>query len=209
MRLVFALLFALSAAACGGLFKTERSASTAYSLAVPTAPALSPQLTSVLIVHRPTAAPGLETERVVVAFPDGRTEPYAGVRFTAPVPELVQSALTESLRARGGWRAVVDERGDYGGQFRVQTEIREFTALAATPDSTPRVRVRLIGVVTRPHGGELLVPVAATGEAQASDLKQSAVIAAFDAALGAALAQYGEAIYAACAGAAPPQAPGH
>jgi cholesterol transport system auxiliary component len=203
MSRILVLLLALGLGACGNLFKTERPAATAYALSVPNAPALSPQLPSVLLVHRPSAAPGLDSDRVIVEFPDGRMEAYSGVRFAGPVTELVQAALTESLRARGGWRAVLDERGDIGGQFRVQTEVREFTARAASPEAAPRVRVRLTGVVARPHGGELLVPVTATGEVQASDFRQGAVIAAFDAALAAALTQYGDAIYAACAGAEP------
>ena len=204
MSRILVLLLAVALSACGGLFKTERPASTAYALSVPQAPALSPQLTSILLVHRPTAAPGLESDRIVVAFPDGRTESYAGIRFTAPVPALVQATLTESLRARDGWRAVLDERGEFGAQFRVQTEIREFTAHATGPEAPPLVRIRLIGIVARPRAGELLVPVAATGEAQASDFRQAAVVAAFNAALASALTQYGDAIHAACAGAAQP-----
>jgi ABC-type uncharacterized transport system auxiliary subunit len=200
MSRALVLVLAAVLGACGGLFKTERPAATTYALRPPPGPALSPQLTSVLLVHRPTATPGLESDRVVVAFPDGRTEAYSGVRFSAPVPEVVQAALAESLRARAGWRAVLDERGDIGGQFRVQTEILEFTAHAANPESAPRVRVRLLGIVARPHGGELLAPVTASGEAQASDFRQGAVMSAFDAALAAALTQYGDAIYAACAG---------
>ena len=203
MSRALVLLLTLGLSACGGLFKTERPVATAYALSAPQAAAFSPQLTSVLLVQRVTAVPGLESDRIVLAFPDGRTEAYAGVRFAAPVPELVQTALTESLRARSGWLAVLDERGDLSAQFRVQTEIREFTAHAASPEAPPRVRIRLIGIVSRPRGGELLVPVAATGEAQASDFRQGAVIAAFNEALGAALTQYGDAIHAACAAAQP------
>jgi ABC-type uncharacterized transport system auxiliary subunit len=204
MNRALILILAVALSACGGLFKTERPAATAYGLSVPQAPALSPQLPSVLLVHRPSAAPGLESDRIVLALPDGRTESYAGVRFAAPVPELLQSTLTESLRARAGWLAVLDERGEFGVQFRVQTEIREFTAHAASAEAPPLVRIRLTGIVARPRSGELLVPVAATGEAQASDFRQGAVIAAFNAALAAALTQYGDAIHAACAGAAQP-----
>ena len=98
MTRALVLLLAVVLGACGNLFKTERPASTTYALSVPQAPAMSPQLPAVLLVHRPTAAPGLESDRVVVAFPDGRTEAYSGVRFSAPVPAVVQSTLTESLR---------------------------------------------------------------------------------------------------------------
>jgi cholesterol transport system auxiliary component len=197
-----------SLAGCRSLFVTQERAQAVYAPDLQPAATLVPRLTSVLTIERPEAPPGLDSDRIVVTLPNRQRDVLAGARWNAPVADLVQTLLIDSLRARGGWREVVSDRMKFAGNELVHTEIRAFSADYERTGAAPLVRVWLHGELGSADGHTLLGTFEAHGEAQASADRQSAVIAAFDAALATALAQFGtkahEAAVAAQASAATP-----
>lgn len=203
--LALGLLAAL--AGCGSLFHSDQAAVTAYALKAPNAPALAPRLNVSLAVAHPLAAPGLASDRIAVTMPDGRFDAYASVRWAAPVPEIVGSLLIETLRARGGFAAVLAEGSDFGARYLLQAEVREFTAVYAGPGRAPVVHVVLVGELVRSRNRELIQSFSASGEAEARDDHQRAVVAAFATAAGSALTALTDATHAACIAAEAAAAP--
>jgi cholesterol transport system auxiliary component len=199
------LLFAL--AGCGSLFHSDQPPVTVYALRAPDAPALAPRLNVSLAVAYPLAAPGLAADRIAVTMPDGRFDGYAGVRWAAPVPEIVAALLVETLRARGGFAAVLAEGADFGARYLLQAEVREFTAVYSGPGRPPVVHVVLVGELVRSRNRELIQSFSARGEAEARDDHQRAVVAAFATAAGSALTALTDATHAACIAAEAAAAP--
>ena len=188
-------------AACGGLLRSHEAPVLVYTPAPAPVAAESPlpTLASVLVVARPEPGPGLDADYITVALPDHRLDTIAGARWSAPVPELVQSYLVRSLSARNGWRAVLSDRSAFNGAYLLQTEIRSYTAEYSRRGQPPLVRVWLHAELGRAQDRELLRSMDARGEAQASEDRQTSIVAAFEVALASAARALAEQSYAACA----------
>jgi len=204
--LPLALVAAL--AACS-TFQTHEHSPVVYTLrAAAPAPAAAPAtLEATLVVARPTARPGLDSERIAVRLPDRQLDAYAGARWSAPLPRLVEALLIDSFRGAGGWRTVVSEQSAFPGRYLLQTEITDFAADYAAGGEAPLVRVALRGELGLSAERRLVASVAGHGEARAAADRQRDVAAAVEAAAAAAIAELVAAADAAALGAeAPPPA---
>jgi cholesterol transport system auxiliary component len=196
-RIALCLTMVTALVGCQSLLVNHEPAATVYSLRVRPAAALTPQVNFILTVQHPYAGPELDSDRIVVMLTDRRLDVLAGARWSAPLADLLQTQLIESLRARGGWREVVSDRSSFKGGYLLRTEIPAFSADYEQAGSAPRVRVCLHGELGRPDRRDLLSTFDAHGEAQASANRQSAVVAAFESALADALEQLGAKAHAA------------
>lgn len=187
----------LALAGCGGLFKSTQSAPVVYLIRATPGAALAPAVPGALVVLRPFARPGLESDRIAVTLPDRRLDTYAASRWSAPLPDLVQSLLLDDLRARGGFGDVLYDRGEFAGRYVLQTEIRDFQAEYAAPGTAPTVRVTLRGALGRPGERRPLGTVTASGTVAAASDRLRDVVAAFESACAQATATLGAEIHAA------------
>jgi ABC-type uncharacterized transport system auxiliary subunit len=196
---------ALATSGCsGGLFQSHVVAPIVYQLRAPAVAAAPARVAATLVVARPRAGPGLESDRIVVTLPDRRIDVYAGSRWSAPLPDLVESLLLDGLRSSGGWEAVVSERSEFPGRYLLQTEIREFAADYASGRGPPTVRVTLHGEFGSRAGQRFGASVAGHAEVTAGADRQREVVAAFEAAYGQAAALLIAAVQAAALEAVPP-----
>jgi ABC-type uncharacterized transport system auxiliary subunit len=166
----------------GGLFQSHQAAPQVYELRPPAAAPLAPRVAATLVVARPTVRPGLDSDHIAVLLPDRRLDAFAGSRWSAPVPVLVQSLLIEGLRARGGFEAVVPERGAFNGRYLLQAEVREFAAVYPGEGAAPLVRVQLHAELGRVADRRLLATLDGRGEKAAAGNRLRDVLAAFEAA---------------------------
>jgi cholesterol transport system auxiliary component len=198
LKLILGLGLTIVLEGCSALLQSHARPVTEFAPR-PTADApLVPVIAAVLVVPRPYASAGLGTDEVVVQLPDRRIDVLAGVRWTAPLPELLQALLVDNLRARGGWREVILNRSNFTGQYLLNTEIRAFSANYEQAGNAPRVRIWLHSELGRTDERNVIASFDSYGEAVAASDRQSAVMAAFDTALGAALADLGTRAHASC-----------
>jgi cholesterol transport system auxiliary component len=188
-------------AACSGLFHSQAPVAAVYELrAGPVAQAATPSAAT-LVVSRPRARPGLDSDRIAVQLADRRLDAYAGARWSAPLPDLVESLLVEGLRASGGFQSVVSERGEFVGRYLLEPEITDFEADYSRGAGAPTVRVRLhaqFGLVTEHRP---LATLEGSAEVTAAADRQREVTAAFEAAYRQAAGQLIAALGAAAAAA--------
>jgi cholesterol transport system auxiliary component len=182
----FALIAAL--AACS-TFQTHETAPVVYTLGAAPAAAAPAAIDAALVIARPVARPGLDSERMVVRLPDRRLDAYAGARWGAPLPRLVEALLLDSFRGAGGWRTVVTEQSAFPGRYLLQTEILDFAADYAAGGAAPLVRVALRGELGLTTERRLVASVEGHGEARAGADRQRDVAAAFETAAAAAVAE--------------------
>src|ERR1700733_4134607 len=125
-----ALAAATLAAGCAGGLHSSTPASQTYILRAtvqsPAPPATHP--TATVQVQLPLAAPGLQSERIVIVQSDHRMSYYAGSDWAAELPRLVEELAVERLRAAGDWAAVFDASSSLVSDYLLQIRIRRFEA---------------------------------------------------------------------------------
>jgi len=181
----------LATCACTSGLHSNAPASQVYLLratnAPPVASAATPATASVQVV-RPLAGPGLDSEHIVTVAPEHRMSYYAGSQWAAALPVLLETLVVERLRATGAWAAVNDSESTIASEYFLQIGIRRFEA-EYTAAAIPTARVSLDCAIGRRASRELVASFTADGAAQASANRVSAVVAAFEEAMNAALSQ--------------------
>jgi cholesterol transport system auxiliary component len=191
MRIV-TLLLALALSACAGGLHSNAPAAQTYVLRA-TAPAgataaLAPSTTT-LRVDLPLAAPGLQSEHIVIVEPNHRMSFYAGSEWAAELPLMVEELAIERLRAAGDWGAVFDAGSSFASEYYLQLRIRRFEAEYPSMDAPPVAQVVLDCALGRRADHAMLKSFTASGSVAAGANRLSAVVAAFEEAANAALTE--------------------
>jgi cholesterol transport system auxiliary component len=188
---VVTLLLAGALGACAGGLHSSSPASQTYILraTAPAAAAPATPSTTTLKVDLPFAAPGLQSEHIVIVEPDHRMSYYAGSEWAADLPLMVEELTIERLRATGDWGAVFDAGSSFANEYYLQIRIRRFEAEYPSMDAPPAAQVVLDCALGRRTDHTVLKSFTASGSAAASANRLSAVVAAFEQAANAALTE--------------------
>ena len=185
---------------CSGVFDSKLAAPQAYVLRLPPAAApTAPGLAGSLLLQRPEAGPGLESERIALLRSDQRFDFYAASLWAAPAPDLVESVMADALRATGTFSAVFDDSSPFSPRYNLRCALRRFEADYTRGGPAPTVFVQLDCTLGRHRDRELLGSFTAQGSAVASEDRVNEVVAAFEAAMTNAMAELGSATTAAVA----------
>ncbi len=175
---------ALLASGCvSGAFDSEVPQRGVYVISVqaPT-PSEAAPLAVDLIVARPSARPGLDTDRIAVLNADRRLDYYAGGRWGAEADIVVQDLLVESLRNTGRLRTVQGDVSAFSADYVLQSELNDFQAEYSAGSGDPVVRVTLECTLGRVKDRRSLSVFTATATAPAANNTLGAVVAAFESA---------------------------
>lgn len=184
---VLILAFLAPLSACVPSFERTVPAERIYRLSAPVLEAQT-ALPADLLVLRPSAAPGLKTERIATLWPGNRLDYLAGARWSGELGEAVQAAVVESLARAGALRRVEAEPGRFEATHMLALELRRFEA-DYTAGAPPVARVTLAATVGSPSSHRALGTWTASAEAAAAANTVSGVTAALDEAFGRALAE--------------------
>ncbi len=140
-----------------------------------------------LVVEPPIASAGLSQLRIALMRNPVQVEYYARANWTDRAPSMLQTLMIESFYNSGRIIAVGRDLTGLRADFLLKTELREFQAEYFHDDPVPHAHIgmttRLVAMPRRDIVGtqafEALVP------AQSDEI--SAIIDAFDVALGAVL----------------------
>lgn len=195
------LVFAsLALGGCSGVFESDLAAPQAYVLRLPpvTAPAAAAAAGSVL-VQRPDAGPGLNSERIALLRSEQRFDFYAASRWAAPAPDLMESVMVDALRGTGAFSAVFDDAAPYAPRYTLRCALRRFEADYTKGGEAPTVFVALDCTLGRHRDRELLASFTAQGSAVAAEDRLNSVVRAFEAATTIAMGEFAGAASAAVA----------
>lgn len=182
-------------AACTSGFRSAAAPAQIYVLrpapsAATQAGNASPIAASLRIV-RPEPGPGLDSDRIVLVRSDRRMNFYAASRWPSDLPEMVEALIVGAFREGGAWAAVHDSRSPFQADYFLETSIRNFEA-DDTGGASPEVRVRIDCAIGRTLDRAVVATFTVEGTATAAANRMSDVVAAFERAAGAALAQLTE-----------------
>jgi cholesterol transport system auxiliary component len=184
------LAAAVLATGCASGLRSSAPASQTYILraTVPAQAAPAAPPTATLQVQLPLAAPGLQSERIVIVQSGHRMSYYAGSEWAAEVPDLVEELTVERLRAAGDWTAVFDASSTLTSDYLLQIRIRRFEAEYGG-EAPPAAQVVFDCTLARRSDHAALSSFTAHGSAAAGANRLGAVVAAFEEAVNAALGE--------------------
>jgi cholesterol transport system auxiliary component len=179
----------LALAACSSGLHSDAPANQVYILRASVHPraALAPPTVS-LHVSRPMAAPGLDSDRILLVQSDHRMSYYGGSRWPADLPGVVESLAVDTLRTSGAWTTVQDSGSAFSSDYLLQIVIRRFEADYSVNPGIPEVHVVLDCTVGRRTGREVIASFVADGTATAAANRLGDVVSAFEDAANEALA---------------------
>ena len=186
------LLAALACAGCGSLLDSKIPAPQSYVLRLPAREATTPantQPAGSVLLQRPKAGPGLDSDRIVLLRSDSRFDFYAATRWAAPAPDMLASFIVDGLRAGGSFSAVFDDTAPYAPKYDLRCTLRRFESDYTKGGGAPTVFVAFDCTLGRHRDRELLSSFTAQGSAAARADRLNDVVAAFESASTAAVSE--------------------
>lgn len=147
----------------------------------PEAPAVAWQL----VVEEPSAARGLDTDRIAIAPTDLEVKYFPAALWADRAPRMVQALIIQSFENSNKIVSVGRQQLGLRSDFILKSELREFQAEQRAEGA--RVRVRLNVKLVRPLEGVILASETFESFKPATSLNVPDVVAGFDEALGAVL----------------------
>ncbi len=147
------------------------------------------RLSLALAVARPRAAGSLDGDRIAVVQPGNRFDHYAGIRWSEPAPDMLQSLLVRTLQAGGRFETVTGAPSRVPADLLLVAELRRFEARYSAADSAPVVEVEMQFTLVDLRGGRRVPGPLASAQAPAAADDRAAVTSAFQRATGQVLAQ--------------------
>lgn len=142
-----------------------------------------------LAVARPRAAGSLDGDRMAVVQPGNRFDHYAGVRWSEPAPEMLQSLLVRTLQAGGRFETVTAAPSRVPADLLLVAELRRFEARYAAADAAPVVDVEMQFTLVDLRGGRRVPGPLASAQVPAAADRRAEVTSAFQLATGQVLAE--------------------
>lgn len=142
-----------------------------------------------LAVARPRADGSLDGDRIAVVQPGSRFDHYAGIRWSEPAPDMLQSLLVRTLQAGGRFETVVAAPSRVPADLLLVAELRRFEARYSSAGSAPVVEVEVQFTLVDVRGGHRVPGPLASAQVPAAADRRPEVAAAFQQATGEVLAE--------------------
>ncbi|HUZ72726.1 MAG TPA: ABC-type transport auxiliary lipoprotein family protein [Stellaceae bacterium] len=189
LRLVAAAMLLLLAASCGGILPAPPPAPRLFRLtSLAPAASVGPPISLQLVVAAPTAPAAFDTQRVALARGPNSIDYFADAAWTDQAPLMLQGLIVESLKNAGRFRVVALQSAAVRADVVLTVDLRRFEAdySGAGP---PDIRVAFDGLLVRMPERSVIATRTFAASAPAAKNETQAIVAAFDAAFHAAMAQ--------------------
>ena len=147
-QLLIILMSLFGIVACAGMLDSNQPAERTYwlqPLIVQSTEKDRGSLPSLVVTVG--AAPGLDTDRMLILQSGARLNHYEAARWPDNVPEVLESLLRRTVESTGDYARVSGGRGTRSADWQLELEVREFYTVAASSAGTSKVRVALSGYV--------------------------------------------------------------
>ena len=201
LRQAAMLLLALTAGGCtGSLFQTKAMPPTMYllsaggtsplSASVPAAGAApAAALSADLAVLKPRVRAGLDTDRIAAVYPDRRLDYFADSRWSGPLDEVIQDLVVQVFHSRAGMRNVSGDASAFASAYWLEITVTDFEAEYREAGGATTVRVHLQARICSSAERRIIARFEADAEQPAGENRMTGIVAAYNQAANAALAQ--------------------
>lgn len=139
-----------------------------------------------LVVEEPSAAKGIDTDRIAIAPTSLEVKYFPSSRWADRAPKMVQGLLIQSFENSKMITSVGRQSLGLRSDYVLKTELREFQA-EKNADGTVSVRVRLNVKLIRPSLGQIVASQSFESLKPAASEGIPDIVSAFDEAVGAVL----------------------
>jgi ABC-type uncharacterized transport system auxiliary subunit len=189
--LLLVVTFSVIVSACASVFDSQSRPPDEYLLETRFTPPARPLVAAPAVqVLRVQAAAGYDTQRILVRRADGRLEPILEARWIGTIPQLIEMAAVDALRAAGV--PAQDAAAVARTPYALQLTVRRFEVVYGADGATPTVQVVVDALWSTRSDRRALQTATAVAEVSASANRRSAITAAFAAATEAALGELAE-----------------
>jgi ABC-type uncharacterized transport system auxiliary subunit len=141
----------------------------------------------VLQIIEPTVASGLESRRIAILQKNSHLDYYKGVRWAAPVSEMLQNAMVDAFEHAPAFGSIATAMNDISPDLLLTTDIRDFQVNESGSSSEAEIRFVSKLIDTSDHRIIATIPV--ENSITPSVHKMDNIIAAFDEGSAAAIAE--------------------
>lgn len=135
-----------------------------------------------LVIDRPLSDPSLDSPRIAVRPQANELQSYAGARWTAAAPDLVESALLRRYQDSGRIVAVGRSRDALRADYLLQLDLRAFESVYDA-DAAPHAHIAVYATLLAAGSRNVVAGHLFVRDASASDAQIPAIIDAFGEAL--------------------------
>jgi cholesterol transport system auxiliary component len=183
MRLAIIALLASLSGCTGSLLQSKVPVPTVYVLgAAPISSTTQQPLPIDLAIAHPSAAPGLDSDRIAVLHEARRLDFYQEAQWGAALPQVVQWLVLGTIQNQKLFRSVTTEQGRVSANYLLDLDVRDFQAEYANDSSAPTIRVTIVGSLIRIQDRKLIAIVPAAFTVPATANRLGAVVEAFESA---------------------------
>lgn len=174
---VSALMLVTMSAACTSMLTSDTPPESVYWLDAPSAVPRSTQAAgSSSIRVRITAAPGLDTDRLLIRGPGAILNSYAGARWTDNAPEVLDTLIRTALEDSGLFSRVTSNRSGGLTDWTLDLELRAFFAVVTSASSLPTIEIEFRGYL---QCTEVQTPVRIVSKAPVTRVTLTAIVDGF------------------------------
>jgi cholesterol transport system auxiliary component len=189
MSRLLGLACTLALAACtGSLFKDQAVPPSVYLLSA-SAGTPGAQIPADLAVLKPRIRVGLESDRVSVLYPDRRLDYFAGARWSGPLDEVIHDLAVQTFLTHANLRNVSGDASAFTHGYWLEIVVLDFQAEYPSAEIAPTIHVHFLGQLGTSGDRRILGRFEASSRQAAADNRLTAIIAAYEQAADAALAE--------------------
>jgi len=186
--LFFGLATLLLAASCGEILPRPGPAPDLFVLSPKsTYPPDLPRVAAQLVIAEPTTGRALNTDRLVLKPSREQIKYFAGVRWVALAPKMIQTLLVESFENSGKIVAVGRQAITLQSDYLLISELREFQAEYIKDREIPEVVVAISARIVRQSQARIVDTRTFRIAVPAADGDMRTIVKAFDRGLGKVL----------------------
>lgn len=171
----------ICAVSCSGMLTSDTPADKVYWLEplIVQKEVIAESIQPSLVVFV-SAAPGLDTDRLLILGPGARLNHYALARWPDNIPEVLESLLRTTLESTGRYSRVTAGTMNRSADWALELEVRELYTLATQSDIAHTARMVLNGYIVCPQSEQAIALQAAIG---IDDNRLGKIVAAYQLAL--------------------------
>lgn len=180
-RLLLPVVAAALLAACSSILPgADTEPKATYRITTPEVTTAMPAVGQSLVVGAPSAAPGLDSNRVAVWQNPQRLEYYEGARWVDDAPDMLRGALIDAFRSTGSLTGVGRRSIDLNPNWRLDTRLSEFEAGYRDGAEIPTVEVTVDASLLREPSQDVAATRSFSATARPASPAVPDVIAAYD-----------------------------
>ena len=171
------MLITVMSAGCASMLTSDAPPENVYWLEPPNPIPSSTEVTSSTSIRvQLAAAPGLDTDRLLIRGPGAILNSYAGARWADNAPEVFDTLIRTALEDSGRFSRVASSTSGGIADWTLDLELRAFFAVQASESLPPTIEIEFRGYL-QCMGAE--VPIRVANQAPVSRVTLTAIVEGF------------------------------